>query len=139
MIPNRGELALLAGGESSRDLATVADQARTLDVAVVIATLGGQGAMAVLNEAGAFDAAGRADGPDVVILPAMPVTAVDTTAAGDSFCGAFAVALAGGAPVVDAMGWAVRVAGHTVTVRGAQDSLPHLADVGGWDPEAAPT
>ena len=148
VVPNRGELALLAGAEPSLDLAVVADQARSLDVPVVIVTLGGQGAMAVLNDPDALragrragaggdtaadgDGAGTGEGADVIIMPAMPVAAVDTTAAGDSFCGALAVALAGGADIVEAMGWAVRAAGHTVTVRGAQDSLPHLADVGSW-------
>ena len=146
VVPNRGELALLAGAEPSLDLAVVADQARSLEVPVVIVTLGGQGAMAVLNDPDAIRAgrraggdtagdrlgAGTGEGADVIIMPAMPVAAVDTTAAGDSFCGALAVAMAGGADIVEAMGWAVRAAGHTVTVRGAQDSLPHLADVGSW-------
>jgi ribokinase len=134
VVPNRGELAVLAGAEPTPDLATVADQARSLDVPVVIVTLGGQGAMAVVNESGWHGPAGSGGGrgADVVVLPAMPVTAVDTTAAGDSFCGALAAALAGGAGVADAMGWAIRVAGCTVTIRGAQDSLPYLADVGAW-------
>lgn len=127
VVPNRGELALLAGSKESPDLAMVADQARTLDAPVVVVTLGGQGAMAVFNDAEAGSA--RAD---VVVLPAYPVTAIDTTAAGDSFCGALAVALAEGADVIEAMGWAIRVAGETVTGRGAQESLPYRADVGSW-------
>lgn len=127
VVPNRGELALLAGDEESPNLATVADQARSLEVPLVIVTLGGQGAMAVFNQnrPGSVNA-------DVVVLPALPVTAVDTTAAGDSFCGALAVALAEGAEVVEAMGWAIRVAGETVTARGAQESLPWRKDVGSW-------
>lgn len=132
VVPNRGELALLAGGATTPDLATVADQARSLDVPVVVVTLGPQGAMAVFNEGHGASVPAPGSGADVVILPAMPVTAVDTTAAGDSFCGALAVALAAGAGMVDAMGWAIRVAGNTVTKRGAQDSLPRLAEVGSW-------
>ena len=129
VVPNRGELALLVGGLVSPDLATVADQARSLDVAAVVVTLGAHGAMAVFNDAQRLSSAQA----EVVVLPAMQVTAVDTTAAGDSFCGALAVALAEGAGISEAMGWAVRVAGHTVMARGAQESLPWRADVGSWD------
>ncbi|MCP3987972.1 MAG: ribokinase [Actinomycetia bacterium] len=136
VVPNRGELALLAGGTATPDLATVADQARSLDVAVVIVTLGALGAMAVFNErpgAGTGTGSEAGTAAEVVVLPAVPVTAVDTTAAGDTFCGALAVAMANGAGMVDAMGWAIRVAGHTVAKRGAQDSIPYLADVGSWE------
>ncbi len=129
VVPNRGELAALVGDAEPRNPGEVVDQARAVDAPVVIVTLGAQGALAVFNaqpEAGA----------DVVTLPALPVTAVDTTAAGDSFCAALAVALAEGASVVQAMGWAIRVAGRTVLARGAQDSLPRRAVVGHWtDPE----
>jgi ribokinase len=104
------------------------DQARSLDAPVVVVTLGGQGAMVVFNES----AGGRAGPADVITMPALPVAAVDTTAAGDSFCGALAVALVEGADVVQATAWAVRVAGTTVTARGAQDSLPYRAKVGSW-------
>ncbi len=139
VVPNRGELALLAGGTATPDLATVADQARTLDVEVVIVTLGAQGAMVVFNERPGAGPGRRSEvgtEADVVVLPAVPVNVVDTTAAGDTFCGALAVAMAGGAGIVDAMGWAIRVAGHTVTKRGAQDSIPHLVDVGSWEGQA---
>jgi ribokinase len=127
VVPNRGELAMLAGATESLDPAVVADQARSLDTATVVVTLGSQGAMVVSNTKGPDVAA------DVVVVPAIPVTAVDATAAGDSFCGALAVALVEGAGVVSAVNWAVRVAGTTVTVRGAQDSLPHRGAVGSWN------
>lgn len=133
VVPNRGELALLAGGAVTPDVATAADQARTLDVPVVVVTLGAQGAMVVFNQresSGTVGERGRA--AEVVVLPALPVNAVDTTAAGDSFCGALAVALAEGASMVEAAGWAIRAAGLTVTRRGAQDSLPRRSDVGPW-------
>lgn len=127
LVPNRGELAVLAGAEATNDLSSVVDQARTLDAPVVIVTLGPQGAMVVFNEG-----APGVGQPDVVTVPALPVNAVDTTAAGDSFCGALAVALVEGADVVAATGWAVRVAGETVTARGAQESLPIRDTVGDW-------
>ena len=126
VVPNRGELALLAGAETTPDLAQVADQAATLDTPTVVVTLGAQGAMVVANEA----QAGRR--ADVVTVPAAAVTAVDATAAGDSFCGALAVALVEGADIFQAVTWAVQVAGATVTKRGAQESLPHRRAVGTW-------
>lgn len=129
VVPNRGELATLAGGSETRDLAVVADQARSLSAAVVVVTLGAQGAMVVVNRSDGPDTSG----PDVVTVPALPVDVVDTTAAGDSFCGALAVALVEGADLVAAVSWAVRVAGVTVTARGAQDSLPRRAAVGDWN------
>lgn len=128
VVPNRGELAALAGATETVDLAEVADQARSLGVATVVVTLGAQGAMVIFNERPAEG------GADVVTLPALPVTAVDTTAAGDSFCAALAVASAEGAGVIDAVGWAIRVAGRTVMAPGAQESLPGRAVVGDWRP-----
>ncbi|MEL7156490.1 MAG: ribokinase [Actinomycetota bacterium] len=126
VVPNRVELAALAGGSPGPHPAEVADQARSLPVATVVVTLGAQGAMVVFNER-------PSDGrTDVVTLPALSVTAVDTTAAGDSFCGALAVATGEGAGVVEAAAWAIRVAGRTVMARGAQESLPTRAVVGPW-------
>ncbi len=131
VVPNRGELAALVGGVESVELADVVDQARSLEVPTVVVTLGVQGAMVVFNDGPPAGAA------DVVTLPALSVTAVDTTAAGDSFCAAVAVACAEGADVVDAVGWAIRVAGRTVMAPGAQESLPGRAVVGDWRPEDA--
>ncbi len=126
VVPNRGELAALAGAEPTLDPSVIVDQARTLSVPTVVVTLGAQGAMVVGNGDGLRTPA------DVVTVPAMPVDAVDATAAGDSFCGALAVALVEGADVVRAVNWAVRVAGSTVTRRGAQESLPDRSAVGSW-------
>jgi ribokinase len=52
------------------------------------------------------------------------VDPVDTTAAGDSFCGAMADALVRGLDIVDAVRWAVRVGAATTLRSGAQPSLP---------------
>jgi ribokinase len=52
------------------------------------------------------------------------VEAVDTTAAGDAFCGALADALARGEDLGSAAGWAGRVAAATCTKPGAQASMP---------------
>ena len=59
-----------------------------------------------------------------VHVPAFPVTVVDTTAAGDAFNGALAVALAEGRPLAGAVRFANAAAGLACTRRGAQNSLP---------------
>jgi ribokinase len=66
---------------------------------------------------------------DAVHVPAPTVTPVDTTAAGDSFCGALADALVRGLSLVEATGWAVRVGAATTQRSGAQPSLPTTAEV----------
>ncbi|REJ67251.1 MAG: ribokinase [Planctomycetota bacterium] len=65
----------------------------------------------------------------VTEVPAVEVEAVDTTAAGDAFNGALAVALAEGRDLVEAAHWASRAAALSVTRRGAQPSLPWRAEV----------
>ncbi len=122
LVPNRGELATLVGGSEATTIDELVDQARIAvgtgpTAGSVVVTLGGDGALVV-------------HGSDVTMIPVIAVTTVDTTAAGDSFCGALADALVGGASVVESAGWAARCAAVTVTRRGAQDSLPTRAEVG---------
>lgn len=124
VIPNRGELATLVGVAEATSIDELVDQARLAvgtgpDAGSVVVTLGGDGALVV-------------HGTDVTEIPIVPVETVDTTAAGDSFCGALADALVGGASVVEAARWAARCAAVTVTRRGAQNSLPTRSDVGNW-------
>jgi len=112
LVPNRGELETLAGGRG--DPVTLA---RSITAArAVVVTLGAEGAVVVEG-----DRAERVRAPHV--------EAVDTTGAGDAFCGALAEAMAGGATVVEAARWAVRVAAASVTRPGAQGGLPRREDV----------
>ena len=112
LVPNRGELETLAGGRG--DPVTLA---RSITAArAVVVTLGAEGAVVVEG-----DRAERVRAPQV--------EAVDTTGAGDAFCGALAEAMAGGATVVEAARWAVRVAAVSVTRLGAQGGLPRREDV----------
>ncbi|MEM7272092.1 MAG: ribokinase [Actinomycetota bacterium] len=126
LVPNRTELALLVDAPVAGSNDEVIDQVVALGTATaglsaVVATLGGDGAVVVERPG---------DGSrSVTPIAAVPVTPVDTTAAGDSFCGALADALCLGADLVDSAGWAARVAAVTVTRRGAQASLPTRADV----------
>jgi ribokinase len=112
LVPNRGELETLAGGRG--DPVTLA---RSIAAAgAVVVTLGAEGAVVVEG-----DRAERVRAPQV--------EAVDTTGAGDAFCGALAEAMAGGATVVEAARWAVRVAAVSVMRPGAQGGLPRREDV----------
>ncbi|AOK00046.1 ribokinase [Burkholderia vietnamiensis] len=61
--------------------------------------------------------------------PALAVTAVDTTAAGDTFVGGFAAARAGGASMDDAIAFGQRAAAISVTRHGAQTSIPTREEV----------
>ena len=61
--------------------------------------------------------------------PAHAVRAVDTTAAGDAFNGALAVALADGQSIEDAGRLASAAAALSVTRTGAQPSMPSLDEV----------
>ena len=116
LVPNRIELAQLAGSAEADDLAAVEEMARSLPVPTVVVTLGADGALLVAGE-------------DAVLLPAPPVEAVDTTGAGDAFCGAIAEALARGVAIDEATARAVHAGSLATTRRGAQPSLPTGAQV----------
>ncbi|MFT5200846.1 MAG: ribokinase [Candidatus Aldehydirespiratoraceae bacterium] len=116
LVPNQTELATLAGHNGPVDTAIAARLARTLPADAVIVTLGADGAMVVTAD-------------DAVHVPAPTVTPVDTTAAGDSFCGALADALVRGLSLVEATEWAVRVGAATTQRPGAQPSLPTHSEV----------
>jgi ribokinase len=64
-----------------------------------------------------------------VTAPAFPVHAIDTTAAGDGFVGALAVALAADTPATEALRWSNAVGALAVTRAGAQPSLPTRQEV----------
>jgi ribokinase len=63
------------------------------------------------------------------LLPAFAVSAIDTTAAGDAFNGAFAMAMLQGKDPISSATWASAVAAISVTRRGAQPSMPTAAEV----------
>ena len=117
LVPNRGELAALTGGSEPRDLDAVIASARLLEgPSAVVVTLGAEGAALVTPE-------------DALHLPAFDVEAVDTTGAGDAFCGALADALVRGEDLPAAARWATATAACSVTRAGAQDSLPMRSEV----------
>ena len=63
------------------------------------------------------------------LVPAFPVKAIDTTAAGDAFNGGFAAALMLGKSPRQSAAFAAAVAGLSVTRAGAQPSMPTMAEV----------
>lgn len=118
LIPNETEVERLTGMEVTDDasLLPALDKLQELGVGKVVVTLGAKGAMAV------------ADG-QTVYVPSICVEPVDTTAAGDTFCGALCVRLSEGADLKTAMQFACKAAAVTVTRMGAQQSIPHLAEL----------
>jgi ribokinase len=113
LIPNEHELALLTG---EHDILQAARQLKSLGVGCVIVTLGSEGVL-ILEE----------DQPQRI--PSYSVKVVDTTAAGDAFVGAFAVALTEGKSTRDAAQWGNAAGALAVTRAGAQPSLPKRAEI----------
>ena len=121
VTPNEGELARLVG-------APVADEPSMADIDAQAARLIARGSARVLAKLGARGARLiTADG--AAEWPARHVTPVDTTAAGDAFNGALAVALAEGADLDRAVRFATTAAAISVTRHGAQPSMPSRAEV----------
>ena len=117
LVPNRSELAVLTGaGTEPRDDDQALRLAARIEGPAVVVTLGAEGVLIV-------------EGDQVERVPALPVDVVDTTAAGDAFCGAMADALSRGSSLVEAGRWAARVAAVACTRRGAQASLPTRDEV----------
>ena len=88
---------------------------REAGIASVVLTLGARGSLV-------------ADADGTHRIPAAPVTAVDTTGAGDAFIGALAVGLARGETLPDAARLASRVGAFAATGQGAQPSYPSTGD-----------
>lgn len=112
LVPNASELAWLIDGQEASDADAAADQARRLGFrGAIVVTLGRAGACVVSDDR-------------VTPVAAPTVDSVDTTAAGDAFCGALADALARDAELVEAVRWAVAAGACAVGRMGAQRSLP---------------
>jgi ribokinase len=121
VTPNETELAMLAGGHvagmrTDDDIDAMARGLVVRGAANVVVKLGERGARLVTREASRHYAAPQ-------------VTAIDTTAAGDAFGGALAVALAEGTRLEDAIPFACAAGAASVTRAGAQPSMPTRAEV----------
>jgi ribokinase len=113
LVPNESEAALLTSlpGGDQAEIEAAAMALRELGVDTVVLTLGGRGALLVREGEREF-------------ISAFEVTPVDTTAAGDAFVGGFAVALAEGRSLIEAVRWGNAVGALATTKLGAQPSLP---------------
>jgi len=69
------------------------------------------------------------DGKEIRVIPSNKVDVVDTTGAGDTFCGALAAALVRGDSIRDAIIFANKAAAFAVTKLGAQSGMPVLEDL----------
>lgn len=115
IIPNETEACLLTGVQI-KDRESAMKAARILQdkgVKNVIITMGSCGA-SVTDHTG-----------NTVFVDAIHVDAVDTTAAGDTFCGGVCVALSEGKTLTEAAEFATRAASLTVQKIGAQESIPY--------------
>jgi ribokinase len=117
IVPNRLELASLLSTNVPETLAQTAELARQIEgPEAVVITLGSGGALLVTQSS-------------TIHVPAFEVEPVDTTAAGDCFCGALADAIVRQSSLEDAVAWAVLAAALAVTRHGAQESLPKRGEV----------
>src|SRR5690606_11502836 len=111
LVVNEGELAMLAG-----DIHDLEAALRRLPVPCAIVTLGGDGCVARAGEA-------------ILRQHAVAVDVVDTTGAGDTFCGALVAALARGDALAQALREASAASALACTAAGAQSSIPPRAAV----------
>jgi ribokinase len=111
LIVNEGELAVIAGNPPG-----LAAGLTALAVPCVIVTLGARGCLA------------RVDG-QTLLQPAFSIEPLDTTAAGDTFCGTLVAALAQSTPLQHALLAASAASALACTRLGAQTSIPHHEDV----------
>ena len=111
LIVNEGELATVTGHRGS-----VAECLALLDVPCVVVTLGARGCCA--RQGGAF-----------FLQPGLTVQAIDTTAAGDTFCGVLAAALSRGEALAAGLSLANAASALACTRLGAQSSIPTRAQV----------
>ena len=116
LTPNESELRILLDlpADDPRSSQELAEELRRRGVRNVITTLGRDGAMILTDTLN-------------VRVPAIEVEVTDTTGAGDAFNSGFAVALAEGRDLVEAVRFGVACGGIACTRLGVIPSLPHRA------------
>jgi ribokinase len=110
IVPNEHELELIGGVESLLGRG----------VGAVVMTMGAAGARVTVRTGTSTTERHQ---------PAFQVTPVDTTGAGDAFCGSLAARLAAGDGLESAVRYAAAAGALATTVEGAVPSLPHADDV----------
>ncbi len=119
ITPNETEAETLTGirVRSEKDCHRAANALQKAGVRHVIITLGARGAFLAMD-----------DGTRLLI-PSFPVQPIDTTAAGDTFNGALAVALGENHPLPEAIRFANAAAALSITRLGAQPSAPKRREI----------
>jgi len=121
-------LAYLSVNETEAEFLTGLKVATECDVETAAEALLAKGPKTVVLTLGARGAYVAGDGVRALV-PGFMVEAVDTTAAGDVHCGALAVALVEGRPLLEAVRFANAAAALSVTKLGAQPSAPKREDI----------
>jgi ribokinase len=118
LIPNVTEAEIIAKMKINNKSSMNEAMHRILSkgISTVIITMGADGALAY-------------EGGELFQVPAYKVKAVDTTAAGDTFCGALCVALDKGEKLKDAIRFANKASSISVTRMGAQVSIPYANEI----------
>lgn len=116
--PNETELSTLVGRQlvGREEMISGARELLAAGIGHVIVKLGEQGSVYVC-------------GDTVIEVPAFPVHAVDTVAAGDSYMAGFCKCLSEGIKIRDAMEYAGKCGAVAVTRPGAVSSLPSAEDI----------
>ncbi|MDR2057223.1 MAG: ribokinase [Dysgonamonadaceae bacterium] len=118
ITPNKNEAELLTGVK-------VTDWASARDAANIISSKGINTVVITLGSKGAF----IKEGDQYHEIEAEKVKAIDTVAAGDTFCGTLCVGLSEGMTVVETVKLACKASAITVTRMGAQSSIPYRKEV----------
>ncbi len=120
VVANEPEASMLTG-------IPVTDQASAEDAAARLRELGVKTAIITLGEAGSSVASEEVS--EIAHIPAFTVEPVDTTAAGDTYCGCLVVALAEGKTLTEAVRFASAAAALCVQRMGAQPSIPWREEI----------
>jgi ribokinase len=116
LVPNQIELAHLSNMKGFNNLDEIENAAKSLDIETVIVTLGSKGALLV-------------SGSDTELISSPVVDSVDTTGAGDAFCGSLAESLSRGMSFLESVEQSVVVGALSTTKHGAQISMPSRSEV----------
>ncbi len=122
IIPNKTEAEILSGIKVTdvESASRAADIISKKGVDIVVITLGSQGALIKEHDSYHF-------------VEAFKVNTIDTTAAGDAFCGSLCVGLSEGKSILESVQMAARTAALTVTRMGAQGSIPYRSELSSFD------
>ncbi|WP_455541298.1 ribokinase [Prevotella fusca] len=118
LIPNETEASSISGVE-------IKDESTAMEA---ISAIQGMGVKNVIITVGSKGAIAKVDGK-MIMVPAFKVKAIDTTAAGDTFCGALCVALSEGKDIEAAIRFGNKASSVSVTRKGAQLSIPQRKEL----------